>query len=95
MSTVLPLASRLPAAVVTGLALGALFGYLWLWTFHPSQAGVGPIELLERVSRLEVLLAAGFGLAVFVVTVWRILRGSRPRDEVDRAVEVLGEDDGD
>jgi hypothetical protein len=92
---VMPLARRLPAAVVTGLALGSLFSYLWLWTFHPSQSDAGPIEFLDHVSRLEVALAAAFGLAVFAVTVWRILHGSRPRDEVDRAVEVISDDDGD
>ena len=87
-------AHALPAALVTGLALGALFAWLCLWAFHPSP-DVGPIELLDRVSRLEIILASGFGVAVFVVTVWRILRGSTPRDEVERAAEVLGPEDGD
>lgn len=94
MSTLKSIASRLPAAVLTGLALGSLFAYLWLWTFHPSQPTVGPIELLDKVSDLEIVLAAIFGLAVFAVTVWRILRGSRVQDEVDRAAEVLSSDDG-
>jgi hypothetical protein len=88
------LASRIPAAVLTGVALGSLFGYLWLWTFHPDHSSVGPIELLDEVSKLEVAFAVVFGLAVFTVTVWRILHGSRVRDEVNRAAEVL-EDDGD
>ena len=94
MNTVATLASRIPAAVLTGLALGALFAYLWLWTFHPDRPSVGPIELLDEVSKFEVALAVVFGLAVFTVTVWRILHGSRVRDEVNRAAEVL-EDDGD
>jgi hypothetical protein len=95
MNTDEPLASRLPAAVLTGLALGVLFAYLWLWTFHPDHDDEGPIEFLSHVSTLEVVLATAFGITVFGVTVWRILRGSTPRDEVDRAVEVLDEDGGD
>jgi hypothetical protein len=94
MNSVVPLVRRVPAAVLTGLALGALFSYLWLWTFHPDHPSVGPIELLGKVSKFEVALAVVFGLAVFTVTVWRILHGSRVRDEVNRAAEVL-EDDGD
>jgi len=95
MREIVPLADRLPAAVLTGLVLGALFSHLWLWTFHQARESVGPIELFDRVTKVEVIIAAIFGVSVFSVTVWRMLRGSSVRDEVDSATEVLDVDDGD
>lgn len=86
------IASRIPAATLTGLVLGAAFAYFSLWALRHSY---GPIEMLAFVNTPEIVFATVFGLAVFVITFWRMVRGNTAGEEVDRAIEVLGTEDGD
>jgi hypothetical protein len=87
MSKVVPFAKRVPAALLAAILLGALFFLLGLWAFQPFA---GPVEMVARASRLELLLATAFGLVVGGVAAWRVLRSGSVRAELRRAADVLG-----
>ena len=74
------IALRFLAAVVVALITFPIA----VWAFHPWE---GPIDGYSRATLPERYFALAFSSAVFLATLWRLLRGGTIREEMRRLLD--------
>jgi hypothetical protein len=82
--------SRIVIGLVAGLLIGVAFVPLTAWAFSPFS---GPVEAWRTASPSVRLVGMAFGVAVFVVVAWRVVRGSTAAEQLRTARDAVLEGD--
>ena len=80
LSVLVKVALRFLAAVVIALITFPIA----ILAFHPWE---GPVDGYSRATLLERYFALAFSIAVFLATLWRLLRGTTIRGEMRRLLD--------
>jgi hypothetical protein len=82
----LPVLVRVALRFLAVVVIALITFPIAIMAFHPWE---GPIDGYSRATPPERYFALAFSIAVFLATLWRLLRGSTLRDELRRLRDSL------
>lgn len=84
----LPRPRRMLINLITSVSLGLISFPLTVTAFHPFD---GPLRGFSKASDLERFFALALAVAVGVATLWRMLRGSTPAEEMRNSSDAFSD----